>query len=85
MTFLCFCSCLFSPPTKKGATGNIDTESVIYSLHQEGFQTGVDLKMAAEVGQWISDQISRPNGSRAGRATLAREKLLREKESKAKL
>ncbi|KAK0543222.1 hypothetical protein OC845_006231 [Tilletia horrida] len=45
--------CPYSP----GATGNIDTESVVRALHAEGYQTGVDLLELAKVGQWISDQV----------------------------
>ena len=60
--------CPYSP----GATGNIDTESVVNALHQEGFQTGVDLDQLAQIGDWISSEIGRPNASSAGRAILAR-------------
>lgn len=60
--------CPYSP----GATGNIDTESVVYALQREGFSTGFDLDEAARIGQWISDQLGRQNGSTAGRAILAR-------------
>ncbi len=70
--------CPYSP----GATGNIDTESVVYALHSEGFQTGIDLDEAARIGQWISDSIGRPNNSSAGRAIIAREKLQKQKEAK---
>lgn len=72
--------CPYSP----GATGNIDTESVVYGLHAEGYQTGINLEEAAKIGQWISDQVGKQNNSSAGRAILAR--LARqERESSAKL
>jgi len=45
--------CPYSP----GATGNIDTESVVQALHAEGYSTGVDLLELARVGQWISDEV----------------------------
>ncbi|KAK0530014.1 hypothetical protein OC842_004065 [Tilletia horrida] len=45
--------CPYSP----GATGNIDTESVVQALHVEGYETGVDLLKLAQVGQWISDEV----------------------------
>ncbi|KAE8211295.1 hypothetical protein CF327_g4937 [Tilletia walkeri] len=45
--------CPYSP----GATGNIDTESVVQALHAEGYETGVDLLELARVGQWISDEV----------------------------
>lgn len=63
--------CPYSP----GATGNIDTESVIYALHQEGYNTGFDLEKAAEAGEWIAKAVGKPNGSRAGRAIMARRGL----------
>lgn len=72
--------CPYSP----GATGNIDTESVVYGLHAEGYQTGIDLEQAAKIGQWISEQVGKQNNSSAGRAILAR--LARQqKETSAKL
>ncbi|CAD7068467.1 unnamed protein product [Tilletia caries] len=45
--------CPYSP----GATGNIDTESVVQALHAEGYETGVNLLELARVGQWISDEV----------------------------
>lgn len=69
--------CPYSP----GATGNIDTESVVYGLHAEGYQTGIDLEEAAKIGQWISDQLGKQNNSSAGRAILAR--LARQEKDKS--
>lgn len=60
--------CPYSP----GATGNIDTESVVYALQREGYETGVDLEAAAKIGQWINEALGKANGSSAGRAILAR-------------
>ncbi|UZJ57297.1 hypothetical protein CBS101457_006617 [Exobasidium rhododendri] len=60
--------CPYSP----GATGNIDTESVVYALEREGYQTGIDLKNMVQIGAWISKQVGRPYNSSAGRALLAR-------------
>jgi hydroxymethylglutaryl-CoA lyase len=60
--------CPYSP----GATGNIDSESVIFALEKEGYSTGIDLDVMAKTGQWISDQLNRPNNSSAGRAILSR-------------
>lgn len=71
--------CPYSP----GATGNIDTESVVYALHREGWQTGTDLNKLADIGDWINQQIGRPNASSAGRAILAQRKLQAEREQKA--
>lgn len=57
-----------------GASGNVDVESVVYALHQSGYDTGLNLDALAQIGQWISDELNRPNGSSAGRAILARTK-----------
>jgi hydroxymethylglutaryl-CoA lyase len=59
-------------PFAKGATGNVATEDVLHLLHGLGIETGVDLTAVAEIGAWISTELGRPNGSRAGRALLAR-------------
>jgi hydroxymethylglutaryl-CoA lyase len=59
-------------PYAKGATGNVATEDLVYMLHGMGIETGLNLDALVDVGQWISDQLGRPNGSRAGRALLAR-------------
>lgn len=67
--------CPYSP----GATGNIDTESVIYALQKEGFQTGLDLNKMVHIGRWISEELGRPYNSNTGRAILAR--LQRQKQT----
>jgi hydroxymethylglutaryl-CoA lyase len=59
-------------PFAKGATGNVATEDVVYMLHGMGIETGIDLHALIETGMWISDQISKPYGSRAGRALHTR-------------
>ena len=71
--------CPYSP----GATGNIDTESVVYALHSEGYETGTDLDKLVELGDWISKQIGRENASNAGRAVLAQRKFRAESKAKA--
>lgn len=70
--------CPYSP----GATGNIDTESVVYALHREGYDTGTDLNMLVDIGEWINQQIGRQNASSAGRAILAQRRLQAAKEQK---
>jgi hydroxymethylglutaryl-CoA lyase len=60
--------CPFAP----GASGNVATEDVLYLLHGLGTETGVNLTTVAETGAWISALLNRPNGSRAGRALLAK-------------
>ncbi|CDS01868.1 related to hydroxymethylglutaryl-CoA lyase [Sporisorium scitamineum] len=67
--------CPYSP----GATGNIDTESVVYALHGEGYETGTDLNKLVDLGEWINGQLGRANASSAGRAVLAQRRLRAEK------
>jgi hydroxymethylglutaryl-CoA lyase len=59
-------------PYAKGATGNVATEDVVYLLHGLGVQTGVDLDALVDCGAWISATLNRQNGSRVGRAVLAK-------------
>jgi hydroxymethylglutaryl-CoA lyase len=59
-------------PYAKGATGNVATEDVLYLLNGLGIETNVDFEIVARIGGQISQLINRPNGSRAGRAYLAK-------------
>ncbi len=59
-------------PYSKGATGNVATEDLLHCLHSLGATTGVDVEKMAEIGNWISKELGRPNDSRAGKAILAR-------------
>lgn len=59
-------------PYSKGATGNVATEDLLHCLHSLGATTGVDVEKMAEIGDWISKELGRPNDSRAGKAILAR-------------
>ncbi|KAJ4585821.1 hypothetical protein HRR82_002874 [Exophiala dermatitidis] len=59
-------------PYSKGATGNVATEDLLHLLHSLGCETGVDMIKMAEIGQWITEKLGRPNDSRAGKAVLAR-------------
>ncbi len=56
-------------PYAKGASGNVASEDVIYSLHQSGYETGVDLSALIETSVWISEKLGRKPGSKV---TLAR-------------
>ncbi len=60
-------------PYAKGATGNVATEDIVYLLHGLGVDTGLDLDALVSTGQWISEQLGRRNGSRAGSALAARQ------------
>ncbi|KAL9067576.1 MAG: hypothetical protein Q9161_006765 [Pseudevernia consocians] len=59
-------------PYSKGATGNVATEDLLHCLHSLGATTGVDVEKMAEIGNWISKELGRPNDSRTGKAILAR-------------
>ncbi|OAP54999.1 hypothetical protein AYL99_10699 [Fonsecaea erecta] len=68
--------CPFAP----GAKGNAATEDLVFLFQQAGVETGVDLSKLVEVGSWISDQLRKPNESRAGVALLAKRALVQSKE-----
>ncbi|WP_029013535.1 hydroxymethylglutaryl-CoA lyase [Niveispirillum irakense] len=58
-------------PYAKGASGNVATEELLYLFDGLGLSTGADLDEVARIGGWISQQLGRANGSKAGRARLA--------------
>ncbi|KAL4971812.1 CLN3 protein-domain-containing protein [Aspergillus desertorum] len=58
-------------PYSKGATGNVSTEDLVHTIHGLGMHTGIDLEEMSRIGAWISDELGRPNESRAGKATIA--------------
>lgn len=60
--------CPYSP----GATGNVATEDLVYTLHSLGAKTGIDLEEMSRIGEWITSEIGKGNSSSAGRATLSR-------------
>ncbi|KAI9246107.1 hypothetical protein BDA99DRAFT_527496 [Phascolomyces articulosus] len=64
-------------PYAPGAKGNVATEDVVYMLHGMGFETGTNLDALVETGRWISEQLGRETGSRAGAALLSK-KVARE-------
>jgi isopropylmalate/homocitrate/citramalate synthase len=47
--------CPFAPR----ATGNIATEDLVYLLHGEGIDTGVDLDLLITVSEWLEDILGR--------------------------
>ncbi len=55
-------------PYAKGASGNVATEDVVYMLNGLGIETGIDLDKLVPVGNWITQQIGRTNGSKVGLA-----------------
>jgi hydroxymethylglutaryl-CoA lyase len=60
--------CPYSP----GATGNVATEDLVYTLHSLGARTGIDLDEVSRIGEWITGEIGKANSSSAGKATLSR-------------
>lgn len=48
--------CPFAPR----ATGNIATEDLVYVLHGEGVETGIDLEALNGVAQWLEGVLGRP-------------------------
>ena len=57
-------------PYAKGASGNVATEDVVYSLHRSGLETGADLDALIDISRWISGELGRKPG---GKVTLARD------------
>jgi isopropylmalate/homocitrate/citramalate synthase len=48
--------CPFAPK----ATGNIATEDLVYLLHGEGVETGIDLDALIAVAEWLEGVLGRP-------------------------
>jgi (R)-citramalyl-CoA lyase len=48
--------CPFAPR----ATGNIGTEDLVYVLHGEGIDTGIDLEALIGVAEWLEGVLERP-------------------------
>jgi len=55
-------------PYARGASGNVASEDVLYLLQGLGIQTGIDLDRVIAVGERISQQLGRANGSRVAQA-----------------
>lgn len=47
--------CPFAPK----ATGNIATEDLVYLLHREGVETGIDLDALIEISEWLEGILGR--------------------------
>ena len=59
-------------PYAKGATGNVATEDVLFMLKGMGIETDIDFDAVVDIGQWMSGQLMRAGGSRAGNAITAK-------------
>ncbi|MCC4593670.1 hydroxymethylglutaryl-CoA lyase [Xanthomonas campestris pv. cannae] len=58
-------------PYAKGASGNVASEDVVYLLHGNGVDTGIDLPALAATGRWLAQKLGRPTGSKVGQALAA--------------
>lgn len=58
-------------PYAAGASGNVATEDLLYLLHGQGLETGVNFNEIVEIGNYISKELNRKNQSKAGLAILA--------------
>jgi isopropylmalate/homocitrate/citramalate synthase len=56
--------CPFAP----GATGNVATEDVVYTLEREGFDTGVDLERLVDTARWLHRLLGRSFASGVAQA-----------------
>jgi isopropylmalate/homocitrate/citramalate synthase len=56
--------CPFAPR----ATGNISTEDLVYMLHGEGVETGIDLDALIGVAEWLEGVLERPLDGQVYRA-----------------
>jgi len=61
-------------PYAKGATGNVATEDVLYMMKGLGIETGIDLDMVVNAGQFIAQNFDRHAATRAGNAIAAKGK-----------
>jgi hydroxymethylglutaryl-CoA lyase len=59
-------------PYAKGATGNVATEDVLFLMQGLGIETGIDLDIVVDAGQFISQHLGRKAASRAGNALAAK-------------
>jgi (R)-citramalyl-CoA lyase len=60
--------CPFAPR----ATGNVATEDLVYLLHGEGHETGIDLDALVGVAEWLEGVLGRPLPGRVHRAGTSR-------------
>lgn len=71
-TFDCSVAGLGGCPYAKGASGNVASEDVVYSLERSGIDSGVDLDRLMAVSRYISDRLGRAPVSRVAGALAAR-------------
>jgi len=59
-------------PYAKGATGNVASEDVLYMMQGLGIETGINLDIVVDAGQFISQHLGRKAVSRAFISATAR-------------
>lgn len=64
MTFDSSVAGLGGCPYAQGASGNVATEDVVYLLHGEGHDTGVDLATLVDTAWFIADALGKPPASK---------------------
>jgi hydroxymethylglutaryl-CoA lyase/(R)-citramalyl-CoA lyase len=57
-------------PYAPNATGNIATEDLVYLLHGEGIETGIDLAALCDVSRWLAGVLGRELPGQLSRAGL---------------
>ena len=56
--------CPFAP----GASGNVPTEDVVYTLTRMGIATGIDLEATVATGHWLGDRLGKALPAALGKA-----------------
>lgn len=59
-------------PYAAGASGNVATEDLLYLLHGQGLETGVNFNEIVEIGNYISRELDKKNQSKVGVAIAAK-------------
>ena len=57
-------------PYARGASGNVATEDVLYLMHGQGLETGIDIYKIVQAGDMICKAIGRKNQSKVANALL---------------
>jgi len=57
-------------PYAPGASGNAATEDVVYMLNGLNIETGIDLALLVDTGNFISEKLQRQTVSRVGQASI---------------
>lgn len=79
-TFDCSVGGLGGCPYSPGATGNVATEDMVYFMESLGMDTGVDLDAVADIGEWITAEVGKPNASSVGKAVLGSRRRIKEEQ-----